>query len=96
MIKFVVDLFYSPIKIFWICLGIIIFVIVSDGSLFRLWNLYQDQKRIAQNLEKLDTDFKVLDNQFQKANDPEFLEHQARNRLDLASEDELIFVFSDN
>lgn len=71
-------------------------MLVSDGSVFRLWNLHNDQKRITANIANLEKEFKVLDTQFIKANDPDFLEQQARDRLDLASEDELIFVFSEN
>jgi cell division protein FtsB len=86
----------SPIKVLWLCLGVIFLVLISDGSVFRLWNLHGDQERITDNIAKLERDFQVLDGQYLKVNDPEFLEQQARDRLDLAGEDELIFVFSDN
>ncbi len=86
----------SPIKVLWICLSFIFLVLISDGSVFRLWNLHGDHERITHSIAKLETDFQVLDNQYSKVNDPEFLEQQARDRLDLAGEDELIFVFSDN
>lgn len=86
----------SPIKVLWVCLGIIFLVLISDGSVFRLWNLHGDQERITGNIAKLEKGFQVLDGQYLKVNDPEFLEQQARDRLDLAGEDELIFVFSDN
>ncbi|OQW47224.1 MAG: hypothetical protein A4S09_15640 [Proteobacteria bacterium SG_bin7] len=85
----------SPIKVFWACIGIIFLILISDGSVFRLWNLHGDQERITKNIAKLERDFQVLDGQYLKVNDPEFLEQQARDRLDLAGEDELIFVFSD-
>lgn len=85
----------SPIKVFWACVAIIFLILISDGSVFRLWNLHGDQERITKNIGKLEKDFQVLDGQYLKVNDPEFLEQQARDRLDLAGEDELIFVFSD-
>lgn len=86
----------SPIKVFWVCLTLIFLVLISDGSVFRLWNLHGDQERITHSIAKLEKDFQVLDGKYLKVNDPDFLEQQARDRLDLASEDELIFVFSDN
>lgn len=86
----------SPVKVLWVCLALIFLILISDGSVFRLWNLHGDQERITLSIAKLEQDFQVLDGQYLKVNDPDFLEQQARDRLDLASEDELIFVFSDN
>lgn len=73
-----------------------IILLIGEGSIFRLWNLYHDEIRMIESVKKLNGDFKVLEGQFRRVNDPDYIEQEVRDRLDLASEGELIFVFSDN
>ena len=96
MVQWLSDILHSPFKILWICFISCIVLLVGEGSLFRLWNLYHDEIRMIESVSKLNDDFKVLNSQFRRVNDPDFIEHEVRDRLDLASEGELIFVFSDN
>lgn len=89
------DLLQNPQKIFWICLGLITLNVVLDGSLFRLWSLHRDSISIAQNIEILEQQNKELSRRLQRAKDPAFLEREARDRFDLVSEGDLVFVFSE-
>ena len=82
-------------KVLWLCLLVSVFLLIGDGSLFRLWNLYNDQQKITESLKSLEKNSRELARQMQKASDPDYLEHQARERLDLAGDNELIFVFSE-
>lgn len=89
------DTLQTPQKVIWICLGLIVLNLILDGSLFRLWSLHRDHVSIQaniKNLERLNADLK---GRLQKARDPAFLEQEARDKFDLVSEGDLVFVFSE-
>lgn len=69
--------------------------LVTDGSLFRLWGLYRDHERLQENIEQLKSHSTELRSKLQKAREPAFLEKEARDRFDLVSEGDLVFVFTD-
>ena len=79
----------------WICLGLVVLNLVIDGSLFRLWSLHRDFASIQANIQSLGTQNEKLKVQLAKARDPAFLEREARDRFDLVSEGDLVFVFSE-
>jgi cell division protein FtsB len=89
------DLLQAPQKVIWLCLGLILFNMVIDGSLFQLVALYRDQKDIQNRLEKLSVQTNDLKARLKRARDPAFLEREARDRFDLVSEGDLVFVFSE-
>ncbi|MBX2988770.1 MAG: septum formation initiator family protein [Bdellovibrionaceae bacterium] len=64
-----------------------------DGILWRLWGLRQDRERMTNDMVHLRTEVVSLDRQLRQAKDPSFIERQARDRLDLAGENDLVFVF---
>ncbi len=69
--------------------------LVLDGSLLRLIFLYRDQAEIQKNLSQLAAQTGTLKNRLKHARDPAFLEREARDRFDLVSEGDLVFVFSE-
>ena len=89
------DLLQAPQKVIWICLGLVALNVVLDGSLFRLWSLHRDQVSIEQNIANLEQQNLDLKKRLLRAKDPAFLEREARDRFDLVSEGDLVFVFSD-
>ena len=89
------NLLQAPQKVIWICLGLVVLNLVLDGSLFRLWSLHHDYNLIHKNIQTLETQNAKLRMQLQKAKDPAFLEREARDRFDLVSEGDLVFVFSE-
>src|SRR5258705_9278996 len=89
------DLLHTPQKVIWICLGLVVLNLIIDGSLFRLWTLHRDYKSIQQNIVQLEQQNTKLKVQLAKAKDPAFLEREARDRFDLVSEGDLVFVFSE-
>lgn|SRR5665811_1878143 len=89
------NLLQAPQKVIWICLGLVALNLVIDGSLFRLWTLHRDYKTIQQNIQTLEQQTAKLKVQLLKAKDPAFLEREARDRFDLVSEGDLVFVFSE-
>lgn len=102
MRRFLVGLFggvgrllQNPQQVIWICLTLVLVNVVIDGSLFRLYSLYQEFDNIQIkkiNIEKQNIDLKA---RLQRAKDPAFLEREARDRFDLVSEGDLVFVFSE-
>ena len=64
-----------------------------NGNLFRLWGLYRDYDRIVFDIKNTQTTIASLTAQLKQAKDPSFIERQARDKLDLAGEHDLVFVF---
>lgn len=79
----------------WLCGLLIVSNLVADGSLFRLWSLYRDRVQLEQNLQALQTRSQDLKMKLQKAKEPGFIEKEARDRFDLVSRGDLVFVFTD-
>jgi len=88
-------LLQSPLKVTWICFGLIVLNLVLDGSLLRLWTLYRDQHSIQENIVALQQQNQELKERLRKAKDPAFMEREARDRFDLVKEGDLVFVFSE-
>lgn len=78
-----------------ICLGLLVLNGVIDGSLFRLWSLHRDNVSIREKIVVLKDKNEEMKVRLKKAKDPAFLEREARDRFDLVSEGDLVFVFSE-
>lgn len=79
----------------WICLGLIVLNLVIDGSLLRLWSLHRDYESTQEKIQILQQKNQEMKLRLAKAKDPAFLEREARDRFDLVSEGDLVFVFSE-
>ena len=86
---------HQPALVFSACLVLVTFGLVLDGSLFRLWALHRDSKDIAAKIEESKINTGKLQAKIKQAQDPMYIEMQARERLDLVGEHDLVFVFSD-
>lgn len=60
-----------------------------------MWSLNRDQTSIQEKIEILQAKNTELKNRLKKVKDPAFLEREARDRFDLVSEGDLVFVFSE-
>lgn len=87
--------FHQPLKVLVICSILVFFGLLLDGSLLRLWRLNRDSKQLAQRINNLENESKIIDQKLLRTKDPSFIELEAREKLDLASEGDLVFVFSD-
>ena len=74
-------------------MGIFIVSIILNGNVFRLWGLHRDFDRITSDIAQTKTNIAGLSGQLKQAKDPAFIERQARDKLDLAGEHDLVFVF---
>ncbi|MFN3697521.1 MAG: septum formation initiator family protein [Pseudobdellovibrio sp.] len=64
-----------------------------NGTLWKLWGLYRDQKTIIEQTSHAQAQIVSLDMQLKQAKDPAFIERQARDKMDLVGDHDLIFVF---
>ena len=90
------QLLSTPLKVFWLCVFFIALSLIFNGSLIRIYALNRDQDRLQEQTIQLQSNIRELDRQIKESQNPAFLERQALERLDLAGENDLIFVFSDD
>lgn len=86
---------HRPWTVLWSCLGVVFFSVVIDGTLVRLWMLHRDVEQLAQSSSQLIQENKNLDHRIQLTKDPKFMEREARDRFDLVSEGDLVFIFAE-
>lgn len=84
---------HSPGRVLVVCLIFFGTSLVFDGILWRLWGLHHDHARLSGEITSLHAEIGSLDRQLRQARDPAFIERQARDRLDLVGERDLVFVF---
>ncbi len=84
-----------PGRVATLCLLLLAVVLVLNGNLWRLWGLHRDFDRLTQQIFDTQKTSQQLEAQLHQAKDPSFMERQARDRLDLAGENDLVFVFAD-
>jgi hypothetical protein len=82
-----------PGRILFYCLGFFIMTLLLNGVPLRLWGLYRDLERYQLEIEQTQLALRDLGLKLNQASDPVYIEQQARDRLDLAGDDDLIFVF---
>ena len=84
-----------PSKVMLVCIGVFVVSIVLNGNIWRLWSLHRDYDRIGLEIQQRRDEISSLSSQLKQAKDPAFIERQARDKLDLVGEHDLVFVFSD-
>lgn len=69
-------------------------IVLLDGTLFRIWSLDRDRDRLEERIELVKGAIIEKERHIKEASRSEFIERQARERLDLVREGDLVFVFS--
>lgn len=69
--------------------------LIFDGTLIKIWRLQRNIRTLESKTARYQKDIELVQKQILRSNDPDFLEHQARERFDLVNEGDLVFVFSD-
>ena len=82
-----------PLKVLLICNCIFATYLFLNGAVLRVWGLKRDQKTIARQIEEAQNQAKLLDNQIKQAKDQSFIARQAKDKLDMVAENDLVFVF---
>ena len=89
------DLINSPMRVFIYAACVVFFALILDGSLFQYWTLVREHTRLQQSINSQEKQSAELTSRIRQARSLDFVERQARDRLDLVNQDELVFVFSD-
>lgn len=82
-----------PDRVLLMCTVFLSMSLLFNGVLWRLWGLHRDLDRLGRDTIEARENLVTLDRQLAQAKDPAFIEQQARDRLDLAGENDLVFVF---
>lgn len=82
-----------PGRIFTYCVLFFIATVSLNGTPLRLWGLHRDFELRNSEIQKNLSGINSLRSQIRLAQDPQFIERQARDRLDLVGPEDLIFVF---
>ena len=85
-----------PSRVLVVCLVFLFSSFLFNGVLWKLWGLHRDHDRLIEENQVLSMEIKDLGRQLALAKDPSYIEKQARDKLDLVGENDLIFVFSDS
>ncbi|MCC6276373.1 MAG: septum formation initiator family protein [Oligoflexia bacterium] len=95
--KFIADLLNHPLKVSTIALIFVALGLISEGTLFHLWTLKREQWRLRNRYEDTLKNNEALRHKLNQATfSPTFIGRQARDRLDLISEDEIVFIFEND
>ena len=83
----------NPLKVLATCLIIFVITLLLNGTVWKIWGLSRDAKQIEAQI--VSTQFQVvgLNKKMQLIKNDAFMERTARDKLDFASEKDLIFVF---
>ena len=85
----------QPFKVFVFCMAVLVLSLFLNGTVWRIWGLRRDLSTIQQQIISSREQSKHLDLQIKQAKDPSFIERQAKDKLDMVGEQDLVFVFTD-
>jgi cell division protein FtsB len=77
------------------CVCIFIVYLFLNGAIWRIWSLRHDLSTIQEQIINSRNQSNALDMQIKQAKDPSFIERQAKDKLDMVGEHDLVFVFSE-
>lgn len=90
------DWLQNPVSVL-VLVGTISFgAVLIDGTLFRLWSLARDRDQLEERLVSLKQSITDKEMKLTQSNRPEFIERQAREKLDFVRDGDLVFIFSNN
>jgi cell division protein FtsB len=84
----------NPNKVLLICLGFMTLSLVSEGSLWRIYRLHKDKSQLNQKIEEEKFKIIKLGAEIKRLDEPQYVERQAREKLELLEKDDLLFIFS--
>lgn len=96
IVQFFESLLHQPVKVIWLCLIFAFVNLIADGTLLQLWSLNRNIQRLQTETVQVREKLVDVRQSIVQASDPDFIEHQARERFDLVNEGDLVFVFSED
>src|SRR2546430_13385888 len=88
------DFIHNPRRVFIICLCLVLTTLLADGTLIKIWGLNQDIHKVQNNLNLVNVEIERVEKQVHQANEPAYIEREARDRFDLVEDNDLVFVFA--
>jgi cell division protein FtsB len=96
LINFLIQIFHRPVIILGLCMSLSFVTLLLDGSLYHLWNLQAEKREMHQRVAQYKSSNTSLSMKVQQAQkNDQFIEREAKERLDLLKKNELIFIFGD-
>ncbi len=86
---------HQPRRVFLFCATVFVLTLFLNGTLWKIWGLTKDKKNIQEQIQQAQVSIFDIEKQMKQAKDPYFIERQARDKMDMVSENDLIFVFPD-
>ena len=86
---------HRPTRILVVCLLVLMTTLLLNGTLWKIWGLQRDTAQIGSQIIQTKMQVSRLNSQLSLLRNDSFIERAARDRLDYASESDLIFVFSE-
>lgn len=83
----------SPRKVLLFSLIFLFINMMSTGNIVKLLNLKNELDRLGFVLEKNKLEIEQIEQNISKSKDANFIERQAREKLDLVEEGDLVFIF---
>lgn len=80
---------------FLVCVCVFVLSLFFNGAIWRIWSLRHDLWTIQEQILNSKSQSKALDMQIKQAKDPSYIERQAKDKLDMVGEQDLVFVFSE-
>lgn len=94
--SFIRNTLNHPARVALFCGLFFVASVVLNGSIFRVWSLNRDLVQLQKMSVETNAGIRQIEVQLRQAKDPVYIERQARDKLDMVNEDDLVFVFSEN
>ncbi|MGZ3691187.1 MAG: septum formation initiator family protein [Pseudobdellovibrio sp.] len=83
----------KPLKVLVVCNIVFAAYLFVNGAVWRVWGLKRDLNTITDQINKSKAMSQSLDMQIKQAKDQSYIARQAKDKLDMVGEHDLIFVF---
>lgn len=88
-------LWNQPLWVFIACLLFVSIHIGFDGTLLRIWHLYDRHKELRNRIVDIQVKNSIVEERLKQLSNPRFLIKEARDRFNLVGEGDIVFIFSD-
>lgn len=82
-----------PLKVLLVCNCVFAAYLFMNGAVWRVWGLKRDQATITKQIQQAEQRSIALDMQIKQAKDQSYIARQAKDKLDMVGEQDLVFVF---
>ena len=99
MLKYIQNfkkILYNPYYVFIACLVFLSINLLVDKTFIQILKLSRDFKIVQNRVENVKLQNEKLKESIKHSSDKDFIEKEAREKLDFLNKGELIFIFPDN